>query len=63
MGNAVNNMLQGKVGSGVNDLLRVLINSTIGVGGLFDPASAMGLDQHEEDWGHGSGRLCVACVP
>lgn len=63
VGNAVNNMLQGKVGSGVNDLLRVLINSTIGVGGLFDPASAMGLDQHEEDWGQTFARWGVPGGP
>ena len=63
VGNAVNNMLQGKVGSGVNDLLRVLINSTIGVGGLFDPASAMGLDQHEEDWGQTFSRWGVPGGP
>ena len=51
VGNAVNNVLQGKVGDGGSDLLRVLINSTVGIGGLIDLASAMGLDQHEEDWG------------
>ncbi len=28
-----------------------MINSTIGVGGLFDPASSMGLTDHAEDFG------------
>ena len=51
VGNAVNNVLQGKVAGGASDLARVLINSTVGIGGLFDAASRMGLDEHEEDWG------------
>ncbi len=28
-----------------------MINSTIGIGGLFDPASAWGLENHKEDFG------------
>ena len=51
VGNAVNNILQGKVANGASDLARVLINSTVGLGGLFDPASRIGLDEHEEDSG------------
>lgn len=63
VGNAVNNLLQGKVGDGVNDLLRVLINSTVGIGGFFDPASALGLDEHEEDWGQTFARWGVPAGP
>jgi phospholipid-binding lipoprotein MlaA len=51
VGNAVNNVLQGKIGDGMTDVVRVLLNSTVGVGGLFDPASKMGLPIHEEDFG------------
>jgi len=51
VGNGINNLLQGKVANGASDLTRVLINSTIGIVGLFDPASSMGLIEHEEDWG------------
>jgi|TARA_B100001964_G_scaffold240350_1_gene309914 phospholipid-binding lipoprotein MlaA len=51
VGNAVNNLFQGKPTDGMSDLMRVLINSTIGIGGLLDPASALGLAEHEEDWG------------
>jgi phospholipid-binding lipoprotein MlaA len=51
VGNAVSSLFQGKVTGGMSDLMRVLINSTIGIGGLFDPASALGLVEHEEDWG------------
>lgn len=51
VGNALNNVMQGKVADGAGDLARVLINSTVGIGGLFDAASRMGLGEHEEDWG------------
>lgn len=30
---------------------RLVINSTIGLGGLFDPADKMGLDEHHSDFG------------
>lgn len=46
----VNNLLQGKPKAALNDLGRILVNSTIGVGGLFDPASRMGLVDHHEDF-------------
>ena len=47
----VNNGLQGKVGDGASDLGRLLINSTVGIFGLFDVASEMGLEKHDEDFG------------
>ncbi len=47
----VNNGLQGKVDDGASDLLRLLINSTVGIFGLFDVASEMGLEKHNEDFG------------
>jgi phospholipid-binding lipoprotein MlaA len=33
------------------ELARFLINSTVGLGGLFDPASKMGLERHDETIG------------
>ena len=48
---AVNNLLQGKGQQGLSDVGRVLINSTIGIGGVFDVASEMGLEKHTEDFG------------
>ncbi|PWK49961.1 MlaA family lipoprotein [Pleionea mediterranea] len=51
IGNFVNNLLQFKVTGATSDLGRFLINSTLGLGGLFDPASAMGLEKHDEDFG------------
>ena len=43
---AINNLLQGKGGDALSDVGRVLINSTIGIGGVFDVASEMGLTKH-----------------
>lgn len=47
----LNDFLQGKGGQGFSDLGRILINSTLGVGGLVDVASSFGLEKHEEDFG------------
>ena len=44
----VNNVLQGKPHEGVTEFTRLLMNSTVGIGGLFDVASAAGLEQHDE---------------
>lgn len=46
-----NGALQGKVGDAGVDLSRLLINSTLGIFGLFDVASELGLEKHEEDFG------------
>jgi len=47
----VNGALQGKVGDAGVDFGRLLINSTVGIFGLFDVASELGMDKHEEDFG------------
>ncbi len=47
----VNQFLQGKPRAGASDLGRVLINTTVGLGGLFDPATEMGFVRHDEDFG------------
>lgn len=46
-----NNVLQGKFADAGGDIARLLINSTIGIFGLFDVASELGLEKHEEDLG------------
>ncbi|MDC0004588.1 VacJ family lipoprotein [Porticoccaceae bacterium] len=61
--NVFNDLLQGKFAQAGNDSGRFLINTTVGVGGLFDVAQRAGLDKSEgEDfgqtlavWGVGSG--------
>ena len=60
VGDFINNALQGKPKQAIGDLGRVLINSSIGIGGLFDPASRMGLVDHDEDF---SQTLAVWGVP
>lgn len=48
---ALNQVLQGKLKEGLSDFARFLINSSIGIGGLFDVAYRMGLPEHDEDFG------------
>ncbi|MFN2308817.1 MAG: VacJ family lipoprotein [Gammaproteobacteria bacterium] len=52
----VNQFLQGKGREGLSDTGRLLVNSTLGLFGLFDPASQMGLNRHDEDFGQTFGR-------
>ena len=47
----VNDLLQGKVKDGASDVGRFAVNTTVGVLGLFDPASGWGLVKHDEDFG------------
>lgn len=58
----LNNFLQGKIDDGLTDMTRFIFNSTIGLGGLVDVATPMGLERHDEDtgqtlavWGTGQG--------
>ncbi|MFN3238262.1 MAG: VacJ family lipoprotein [Pseudomonadales bacterium] len=56
----VNNLLQGKPGRALSDLGRIVINTSLGLGGLFDPASGIGLRKHNESFGQ---TLAVWGVP
>ena len=47
----INQVLQGEIKYAFNDASRFIINSTIGLLGLIDVASKMGLERHEEDFG------------
>jgi phospholipid-binding lipoprotein MlaA len=63
----VNNVLQGKFGGATREMSRFLINSTAGIGGLFDPAKDYwGIRPSSEDfgqtlgvWGSGPGPYLV----
>ena len=62
VGVAFNNTLQFKFLDAVSDVGRLVVNSTIGLLGLIDVASRMGLEKHDEDfgqtlgyWGMGTG--------
>jgi phospholipid-binding lipoprotein MlaA len=59
----VNNLLQGKVGSAASDTGRFLLNSTLGIGGLLDPASDAGLERNNEDFGQTLGRWGMPSGP
>ena len=47
----VNDFLQGKVKTGLSDTGRFVFNSTVGIGGLLDPASSAGLARNQNDFG------------
>jgi phospholipid-binding lipoprotein MlaA len=62
----VNNVLQMKVAQAASDLGRLVVNSTIGLLGLVDVATQLGMEKHNEDfgqtlgyWGIGSGPYLV----
>jgi phospholipid-binding lipoprotein MlaA len=62
----VNDMLQGELTRGSQSAERFLINSSLGIGGFFDPAKKMGIPAHGEDfgqtlavWGVGEGPYLV----
>ncbi len=59
----VNNLLQGKVAQGASDLGRVAVNSVVGIFGLWDVASPMGLEKHNEDFGQTLGWWGVPSGP
>ena len=58
-----NALLQFKPVSAVEDLARFLVNSTIGLAGFFDPATHIGLEAHQEDFGQTLGVWGVPAYP
>jgi phospholipid-binding lipoprotein MlaA len=60
---ALQNMLQGKPDFAFNDLMRVVVNTTFGLGGLIDMATPGGLEKHKEDWGQTFGVWGVPAGP
>ncbi len=59
----INDLLQGKVRQFFADTARLVVNTTIGIGGLFDPASQLGLATHDEDFGQTLGKWGVPPGP
>lgn len=51
LGNLTNNLLQLKITDATEDLMRFTFNSTFGLGGTLDWASAAGLPKHNQDFG------------
>jgi phospholipid-binding lipoprotein MlaA len=50
-GMVVNGILQGNPDGAITNTVRFLLNSTVGVLGLFDPAGAIGIDEVKTDFG------------
>jgi len=46
-----NQLLQGKFELALQDTVRFCINTTFGIGGIFDLATNVGLERHDEDFG------------
>lgn len=61
--NLVNNVLQGKIDDAGVDLARFLMNTTVGVVGIFDVATRMGLQRNDEDFGQTLGAWGVKSGP
>jgi phospholipid-binding lipoprotein MlaA len=59
----VNQVLQGKIVAAGQDTLRLMINTTLGWGGVLDVASSARLPMHEEDSGQTLGRWGVPAGP
>ena len=64
-----NNILQGEIKLAGQNTLRFIINTTVGILGIFDPATKMGLnDYNREDYGQtlarwGVGEGCYIVLP
>ena len=50
-GTVVNNLLQGNMGGAVQNSFRFFVNTVFGIGGLGDPASELGVDAVDTDFG------------
>ena len=59
----LNDLLQGEGKRAGTASVRFLLNSTFGIGGIWDPASRVGLDAHDADFGQTLGRVGVGPGP
>lgn len=60
---AASSLLQGDTDNASNASKRFLLNSTVGIGGIGDPAKDMGVEQRKEDFGQAMGANGVAPGP
>lgn len=47
----VNSLLQARPGPAIQNTARFVVNTTVGIGGIFDPATAIGLYEDDTDFG------------
>lgn len=59
----INNLLQGKVADALSDMMRFVVNTTLGFVGILDIATEAGLPKHDEDFGQTLGAWGVASGP
>lgn len=59
----VNDLLQLKLKDTLADIGRFVVNSTLGIGGILDPASRFGIPRNDEDFGQTLGRWGVRSGP
>ena len=55
-----NDALQGHLGDFGKDLARLAVNTTLGIGGILDPATRLCLARHDRDFGQTMGQWGVA---
>jgi len=58
-----NDLMQFKMTQAFSDTWRLIINSTVGIYGIFDAASHLGLEKHHEDFGQTLGHWGVGSGP
>lgn len=51
-----NDIFQGRARDFASDVARLVVNTTLGIGGLLDPASRLGLAEHDRDFGQTLGK-------
>ena len=59
----LNDALQAKFKDAGSDVMRLLVNTTLGIGGLADPATRIGFQSHDEDFGQTLGHWGVPPGP
>lgn len=59
----VNDVLQGEIGNAAITVARFSVNTVFGIAGLFDPASGIGLERHDADFGQTLARNGVGSGP
>ena len=51
-----NDIFQGQFRDFGSDIARLAVNTTVGIGGVFDPATRFGLEKHDRDFGQTLGK-------
>ncbi|MBS0578034.1 MAG: VacJ family lipoprotein [Proteobacteria bacterium] len=59
----VNDLLQWQIRDFFNDTARLVLNTTLGIGGLLDPATRAGLDKNDRDFGQTLGKWGLKSGP